>query len=280
MSDHTTGTAERTNQQREAMDERTPVVATVRDQPTMNLAAVAIGVLSLFRAGQTASRSKPRAIALGIVGVALVAVGVRERRTDDGPSGGDINPRGTVDEPDVETKTDPDEGQIQFTDDQTAEPRHKPDLDDAPEDPRRDTPDNGDEEVEVDLSEATLADEASEATGPSTEQAYPAKEGTDPEPTGEGAIEGTGGNPTPDKDTSELQGASEPTDDERSDASGDSGTETGDDEVRTSGGETVRTDTNQSGTMETDVEDVTDDEDLTETMLERDADDEDGDDES
>jgi hypothetical protein len=39
-----------------------------------------------------------------------------------------------------------------------------------------------DERTEVDLSEAAMADEASEAAGPRPEQAYPAREGTDPEP--------------------------------------------------------------------------------------------------
>lgn len=119
----------------------------------------------------------------------------------------ETNPRGTSGEPEVETETGPDEGSVQFTTEGASEPRAEPDLGgDAPEDPRLDDPDDvgdgadadgadevgdgadtagGDDgAVEVDLSEASMADEASEATGPAPEQAQPTStEETEPEPT-------------------------------------------------------------------------------------------------
>lgn len=98
--------------------------------------------------------------------------------------GGDVNPRGVSNEPDVATKTDPDEGPVQFNTDQDAGPRSKPHLDGASaDDPRRHEEEDG---VDIDISEAALADEGSEATGPDPEQAQPAStEGTEPEPTPE-----------------------------------------------------------------------------------------------
>lgn len=62
------------------------------------------------------------------------------------------------------------------------EPRSKPDLEADAEDPRRTTGDD----VEVDVSDASIADEPGEATGPDPEQSQPAEtEGTEPEPTAE-----------------------------------------------------------------------------------------------
>jgi hypothetical protein len=104
----------------------------------------------------------------------------------------ETNPRGVSEEPDVETETDPDEGDVRFSTDQDEGVGAKPHLDgDANEDPR--VPDEDepvtDDHVDVNLSEAAMADEASEATGPTPEQAYPSREGTDPEPTSEKAPE-------------------------------------------------------------------------------------------
>ena len=105
----------------------------------------------------------------------------------------ETNPRGTSGEPDVATETEPDEGDIQFTTDRDGGSDPKPRLDDE-SDPR--VPDDetagDDDHVEVDLSEAAMADEASEATGPTAEQSYPAMEGTDPEPTADEAPEREG----------------------------------------------------------------------------------------
>jgi len=188
-----------------------------RDGSLAMLAGAGLLVRALGGGGRRALQ------ALG--GLALIGVGVWQRRsggptesTDATAAGGTetstqdrvdegrgdetaagANPRGTVGDPEV--ASNPDEGDVQFVDGRDAgersspspdsssprrdaEPRPKPDLDEsAPEDPRRN---DGDPKT-VDLSEASLADEASEATGPSPEQAYPALEGTDPEPMSEKA---------------------------------------------------------------------------------------------
>ena len=174
------------------------------------------GVLLLVAAAGTAREDRRRAAAYGLAGGALLGVWLR-REAGDGPTTPDpaasedvsaeaaahreqskvlnqseTNPRGTSGEPDVERETDPEEGDVQFTTDQQ-EGGPKPGLSDEAgvEDPRR--PDDGDDDhVEVDLSEAAMADEASEATGPTTEQAYPSREGTDPEPTSPEAPEKDG----------------------------------------------------------------------------------------
>ena len=73
---------------------------------------------------------------------------------------------------------------IEFTDDGDAEePRTKPDDPGDEEDTQRDT--DGDE-VEIDLSDSAMAEEASEATGPDPEQAQPAQtDSIEPEETPE-----------------------------------------------------------------------------------------------
>ncbi|QSX01059.1 hypothetical protein [Haloterrigena alkaliphila] len=125
----------------------------------------------------------------------------------------ETNPRGVSGEPDVETETAPDEGAVRFTTDQTENASPKPHLEDADEeDPRRpDTDDEStpDDHVEVGLSEAAMADEASEATGPDAEQAYPSLEGTDPEPMSEEAPPrgNEGAVSDPDSDDEDLEDA-------------------------------------------------------------------------
>lgn len=188
------------------------------------LSIVGSGLLAL--AARNIRRNRLRAVIMAIVGGTLLGVGVQRRRSEtDTSSAGDdhasehaehespdvgtadgsaeasahleqsrvthqpeTNPRGTADEPDLDPDTEHDEGDVQFTTEQTGEePEPKPHLDDdAPEDPR--TADEDDQEpaedhVTVDISEAAMADETSEATGPTDEQAYPSSEGTDPEPT-------------------------------------------------------------------------------------------------
>jgi hypothetical protein len=158
-----------------------------------------LGGALLVRALQ--SRRKGRTLLYALGGAGLVAFGIRKRRHTGEPTLSplgtsatgtpeqrpdshqiDINPRGTTDESDVETKTDPDEGPIQFTEDRPEEPRTEPDLDEpVPGDPRLDDDDGV---TEIDLSEAAMADEASEAVGPAPEQAQPVQtEETEPEPT-------------------------------------------------------------------------------------------------
>lgn len=178
--------------------------------------AMFAGGTLLARAARTMRRNRRRAAVQALIGGALIAFGLGRRRSSNetpspgetgspGTAGGgektmadrarsaaervgigddDVNPRGVSNEPDVATKTDPDEGPVQFDTDQDAGPRSKPHLDGASaDDPRRH---EEEDEVDIDISEAALADEASEATGPDPEQAQPAStEGTEPEPTPE-----------------------------------------------------------------------------------------------
>lgn len=174
-----------------------------------SIALLAGGAL-LARAARTVRRSRRRAATQGLLGTALLGVALRQRRSAAAGVGGDAesagrrgvektvsdeaaaarerndvrthsgtNPRGVADSFEGDAATEVSGGDVRFT--TTAdEPRSKPDLDDdVPSDPRY----NEDEEgVEIDLSEASLADEASEATGPAPEQSQPAQtEGTEPE---------------------------------------------------------------------------------------------------
>lgn len=175
-------------------------------------AATLAGVALLAHAVRTTTRNRGRSRAAGqlLAGAALFGIGLRQRRAEDAttddedPSAdssegvsadaraarerhdvmgqSETNPRGTSGEPDVETRTDPDEGDIRFSEEQGAEPGPKPRLDEEdPKDPRFEGAD--DEGVEIDLSEASMADEASEATGPTPGQAQPVQtEDTEPEP--------------------------------------------------------------------------------------------------
>lgn len=176
--------------------------------PDGALAMLAGGALL---AGAVRSTRRGRAVIQALVGAALIGLGLRQRRSEGGDVSDpgslthgepgreietrtgtieervesqqpDTNPRGTAAEPDVETETDPDEGEVQFTESRDGRPRTTPDLDgESPEDPRRD---EDDEPVEVDLSEASMADEASEAVGPTPEQSQPTQtEATEPEQT-------------------------------------------------------------------------------------------------
>jgi len=94
------------------------------------------------------------------------------------------NPRGMSDRADVQKD---DGGDIDFV--EGKEPgKHQETHLEGTHDSRLDT-EQGDEQTEVDLSNVAMADEVSEAVGPHPEQAYPAREGTDPEPTSEKAPE-------------------------------------------------------------------------------------------
>lgn len=171
-------------------------------------AAALAGVALIVRATRTTPYGRKAAGQL-LAGAALVGLGIRQRRSDDGtavdegrsPKSDEVvsadaraarerhdvvhqsgtNPRGTSGEPDVETRTAPGEGEIRFNEERSGGPEPKPRLDDeGPKDPRFENAD--DEGVEIDLSEAAMADEASEATGPTPGQAQPVQtEDTEPE---------------------------------------------------------------------------------------------------
>lgn len=227
------------------------------------------GGLLLADAARTVRRDKLRAGVFALGGGVLFGVGLRQRRSeesastngDDGMTKRDDtestgvndgerkvsdearahrersdalhqserNPRGVSGEPDVETETDPDERDIQFTTEQeVVETAPKPHLDSDEQDPRHneDDPETADGHVTIDLSESAMADEASEATGPADEQSYPAREGTDPEPmsekapprVGQGAVSNTDPNSDDHQagdENQEGKGESENNDDER-----------------------------------------------------------------
>jgi hypothetical protein len=230
------------------------------------------------------SRSNTRPLLAGLAGAGLLAVGIRQRRsggseTDETKQEDDeaaapreqsgvlnqseTNPRGTSGEPDVEVENR--DGDVEFTEEQDIGPSHQPDLEDEAgvEDPRRDQGD----ETEVDLSEAAMADEASEAVGPSTTQAQPAQTDTvEPERTSEEDSQElqqrnrTDEEPDPDADPGEATEEAAEADpanvaDEIIDGEIDDEEREG---VETEGGATVHTDTNESDDMDIDVDDVTD----------------------
>jgi len=185
---------------------------------------------------------------VALTGCALLGIGLRQRRAG-GPSAGasgatgrdrsqsgdeetsveaaahreqsevlhqsETNPRGVSGESDVETETGADEENVQFTTEQDEGAKAKPTLDGGEEeDPRRpekEDPATPADHVEVNLSESSMADEASEATGPDPEQTYPASEGTDPDPMAEKAPERRGEGAVADADS---DGESDRPDDE------------------------------------------------------------------
>jgi hypothetical protein len=99
-------------------------------------------------------------------------------------SASEPNPRGTTDRDDVEGD---DGGDVDFVEGREPGEHQEAHLED--EHDTRLGADEEDESVEIDLSESAMADETSEAAGPQPEQAYPAQEGTDPEPTAPNAPE-------------------------------------------------------------------------------------------
>lgn len=176
------------NSEEEAGDTRARAVRFLTDR-TRDGSLPLIAGAALFARSLRPSRSNT--LLHGLAGTALVGVGLRQRRARadgqaDAPDDSDVptgsseqraeshqpetNPRGTDGEPDVATDTEPDEGRIQFSEDQPDGWGSVPDLDQpADEDPRLDD----EAATEISLSEASLADEASEAAGPAPEQAQP-----------------------------------------------------------------------------------------------------------
>lgn len=130
-------------------------------------------------------------------------------------SGGEFNPRGTADGADLARD---DGGDVDFVDGKEPGTYRETDLPDESAHDTRLNQERDRDRTEVDLSRASLADEASEAAGPQPEQAYPAREGTDPEPAsdeapprlGQGAVAPAG----PDDEAAEGDAADEMTDDE------------------------------------------------------------------
>lgn len=124
------------------------------------------------------------------------------------------NPRGMTDRSDVEEDQ---KGDIHFVEGEQPGEHRETHLEDEDAHDTRLHPDSDDHPTEVDLSEAAMADEVSEAAGPHPEQSYPAREGTDPEPTsekapervGEGAVAPTG------PDTEEEQANDDSGEDEK-----------------------------------------------------------------
>jgi len=172
----------------ESKSSQSSAVDTLKKRTTDGSIPLAVGAILLVRA-LGSSRQTEKIDGQVLVATALVGLGLRQRRrhsmtgsdtadesnhhTGTGTSEqradshqGDSNPRGIVGEP--TTESDSDTESIQF---------HEGQIDENPSaeagakstgDPRID-----DEITEVDLSEASLADEASEAAGPSSVQSQP-----------------------------------------------------------------------------------------------------------
>lgn len=103
-----------------------------------------------------------------------------ESRADD-QSDDEVNPRRTAGDAGGQES----DGDVEFTEELEPGTHEEPHLDEE-HDTRLDT-EIGDGATQVDVSESATADEASEAVGPQPEQAFPAREGTDPEPQSEQA---------------------------------------------------------------------------------------------
>lgn len=225
--------------------------------------AMAAGGVVLLRTLFGRSGSRGRAIAKAALGTGLIVLGLRQRSASSDASFGAAgtavsdeeateppghstgihtpdrradsnepghNPRDVDDDPDVATASDPEEGRVQFSTGDDEDPEQKPHLDpDDPMDPRfadDNDPETSEDTVEVDISEAAMADEPNEAVGPTSEQAYPASEGTDPEPTSpeapeavnEGAVAPAGDDESADTGaTDEEEMDEEPADEESMD---------------------------------------------------------------
>lgn len=216
------------------------------------------GGLALATAIRSLAANRRRAIPLGIVGTGLVGYGLSKRRSsgESADEGGvpdvesgtegketsdqasaaanrvdagrvsEIEPDGEVsDEPEIGETTDAG-SEIDFTEEPDQdESRSRPDLGAAEEDPRRETEADG---VEVDVSDPALAEEESEAAGPSPEQAQPTQTAdTEPEESpADDASHMKVDPPDPDEPESDPDETAA-ADDGESDATDDDVTETG-----------------------------------------------------
>ena len=197
------------------------VLSAVARRGRSGAGAALAGGLLLASAARTAKRSRRRAGALALGGGTLFGVALRQRRSggetgaesgevgesadaDDGKkvsaeayahrmaastlNPADASPRGVDGEPDVDTETEPGEGHIRFSTDADEDTKQKPHVDKVdPKDPRY--PDEGEpgaeDPVDVSLSKTKMTDELGKVAGPDDDQAYPSREGTDPEPMSE-----------------------------------------------------------------------------------------------
>jgi len=246
MSEHTEpGDAPDAQATEEAADP-TPaerVRAAVTERGRNGTAAAAAGGLLFVSGGRAVARRRRRVAAL-LLGAGALAVAVLQRRRSgedtesvEGPGSTDAadgestvsaeayahrmaastmnrtraGPRGVDGEPAVDTDTNPDEGRVRFSTGQDEDVTRKPHVDDAdPKDPRY--PDEGDPgaegPVDVSLSKTKMTDELGKVAGPDDDQAYPSREGTDPEPMSERAppryVEGGAEDPDGEEETSEA----------------------------------------------------------------------------
>jgi hypothetical protein len=254
-----TESGDATERERSEESDRPPrggrVRSTVANGARSGTAAAALGSLMLAGAARTVTRSRRRAGALAAGGAALFGVAVRQHRSgddaaaasgersaaDDGSkvsaeayahrmaastlNPADTSPRGVDGEPDVETKTDPGEGRIRFSTDADGDTAQKPHVDEIdPKDPRY--PDLGEpgseDPVDVSLSKTKMTDELGKVAGPDDDQAYPSREGTDPEPMsdrappryGEGAVANPDSNEATQADEAESDAEAGDTEDE------------------------------------------------------------------
>lgn len=251
----TTNTNASSSKESESENKEYRTITTIKKRAQNGSMAILAGGALLARILKTPRKSMRRNSLHGLVGVALIAVGLRQRRgkrkadrVDTGADGrwsakgekevsdeahaetkqdlgaqraadetGSVyqsetepNPRGMSDRSGVQSDH---KGDIHFVEGEEPGVHRKTHLEDEDAHDTRLHPESDAEPTEVDLSAAAMADEASEAAGPHTEQAYPAREGTDPEPTsekapervGEGAVAPTGPDVENDSDTDKSE---------------------------------------------------------------------------
>ncbi|WP_049927030.1 hypothetical protein [Halopiger goleimassiliensis] len=189
------------------------------DAGKAGLLPLASGGLLLISAVRSVVRGKLRAIPVGLAGFALVRYGLRKRRSsadeastfepstegiDGGTEGKEVSDgaataTGHPENVDIDETGDiPDEAElseddggsrIEFVEDEPGDrelPHDEPELEESDEDPRRDETGSDDDTTEIDLSQSSMAEEASEAAGPSPGQAQPTQtDATEPEETPE-----------------------------------------------------------------------------------------------
>lgn len=169
-------------------NERSGVIGSVVQQIQNGSIPIATGTTLFLRAIKGRRKQNHTAVRL-LAATGLVAIGLRQRQRHNRPISEDDsgahhsgtgtheqradshrteNPRGTASEPEVEQDIDAEDDPIQFTHHQNEETESVLADDESSGDPRID-----DDASEVDLSTASLADEASEAAGPSSVQSQP-----------------------------------------------------------------------------------------------------------
>ncbi|WP_312909499.1 hypothetical protein [Natronosalvus caseinilyticus] len=140
--------------------------------------AMATGAVVLWRGLRSIRRGRVRGIIPAAIGMAAVGTGVKRRRASTGESD-----KSTSDEAHAaaqredqgrETGLDASSEEFDWQDDETSSLEPAVDDESAEEAPSEGDPRLDDDDAEeADLSDTEIADEASEATGPSAEQAQP-----------------------------------------------------------------------------------------------------------